>query len=99
MPISCGVGHRHGSDSVLLWLWRRPVATAPIKPLAWEPPYTAGAAPRRQTNKNPGGNNGMKKNQWRRHHSLCPLLSSHLLGGLQETGVGILTSIEKKVEE
>ena len=29
---------------MLLWLWRRPVATAPIGPLAWEPPYAAGAA-------------------------------------------------------
>jgi len=29
---------------VLLWLWRRLVATAPIRPLAWEPPYAAGAA-------------------------------------------------------
>ena len=28
----------------LLWLWRRPVDTAPIQPLAWEPPYAAGAA-------------------------------------------------------
>ena len=28
----------------MLWLWRRPVATAPIRPLAWEPPYAAGAA-------------------------------------------------------
>jgi len=28
----------------LLWLWRRPVATAPIQPLAWEPPYASGAA-------------------------------------------------------
>jgi len=27
-----------------LWLWRRPVATAPIGPLAWEPPYATGAA-------------------------------------------------------
>ena len=24
---------------VLLWLWCRPAATAPIRPLAWEPPY------------------------------------------------------------
>ena len=29
---------------MLLWLWRRLVATAPIGPLAWEPPYAAGAA-------------------------------------------------------
>ena len=26
-------------DPALLWLWRRPSATAPIRPLAWEPPY------------------------------------------------------------
>ena len=32
------------SDPALLWLWRRPVATAPIRPLAWEPPYAEGAA-------------------------------------------------------
>ena len=42
--MSCGVGCRRGSDPALLWLWRRPVATAPIRPLAWEPPYAAGAA-------------------------------------------------------
>jgi len=42
--VSCGVGCRGGSDPALLWLWRRPVATAPIRPLAWEPPYAAGAA-------------------------------------------------------
>ena len=40
----CGVGRRHRSDPALLWLWRRPVAAAPIQPLAWEPPYAAGAA-------------------------------------------------------
>uniref|UniRef100_A0A8D0Z604 Glycine cleavage system H protein n=1 Tax=Sus scrofa TaxID=9823 RepID=A0A8D0Z604_PIG len=32
--MSCGVGCRHGSDPALLWLWHRPVATAPIRPLA-----------------------------------------------------------------
>jgi len=42
--VSCGVGCRRGSDPALLWLWHRPVATAPIQPLAWEPPYAAGAA-------------------------------------------------------
>ena len=42
--MSCGVGRRHGSDPTLLWLWRRPVATALNGPLAWEPPYAAGAA-------------------------------------------------------
>ena len=42
--MSCGVGYRCGSDPALLWLWRRPAATAPIRPLAWEPPYAVGAA-------------------------------------------------------
>ena len=45
--MSCGVGCRLGLDPTLLWLWRRLAATAPIRPLAWESPYAAGAA---QTN-------------------------------------------------
>ena len=51
--MSCGVGHRHGSDLTLLWC--RPAAVAPIQPLAWEPPYATGAALKRQeqTNKKP----------------------------------------------
>ena len=39
-----GVGCRRSSDPELLWPWRRLVATAPIRPLAWEPPYAMGAA-------------------------------------------------------
>ena len=46
--MSCGVGCRPGSDPVLLWLWCRPEAIAPIGLLAWEPPYAAGAALRTQ---------------------------------------------------
>ena len=42
--MSCGVGRRRGSDQASLWLWHRPVATAPIRPLSWEPPYAAGEA-------------------------------------------------------
>ena len=42
--MSCGVGCRQGSDPTLLWLWRRPESTAPIRPLAWEPPCASGAA-------------------------------------------------------
>ena len=51
VAVSCCVGHRHGSDLALLWLWGRPAATAPIRPLAWEPPYAMGAALRRQKTK------------------------------------------------
>ena len=38
------VGHRHGTDPELLWLWCRLTAVAPIGPLAWELPYALGAA-------------------------------------------------------
>ena len=31
-------------DPALLWFWRRLVAIAPIRPLAWDPPYAARAA-------------------------------------------------------
>ena len=41
---SSGVGHRCGLDASLLWLWCRPAATAPIRSVAWEPPYAEGAA-------------------------------------------------------
>ena len=42
--MSCGVGFRHVLDLALLWLWRRPAATVPVRPLAWEPPYATGTA-------------------------------------------------------
>ena len=37
--MSCGVGHRHSWDPVLLWLWHKLAATALIQPLAGELPY------------------------------------------------------------
>ena len=40
--MSYGVGHRRSLDPMLLWFWRRLVATALIRPLAWEPPYASG---------------------------------------------------------
>ena len=46
--MSCGVSLRHGSDPALLWLWRRLAAIAPIRTLAWEPPYAADVALKRQ---------------------------------------------------
>ena len=46
--MSCGVGRRRGLDLPLLWLWCSPAATALIRSLAWEPPYAAGTALKRQ---------------------------------------------------
>ena len=65
--MSCDVGRRHGSD--LLWLWCRPGATAPIRPLAWEHPHATGVALKRQK----------KKKRPAQHFSMTPLPSSHLL--------------------
>ena len=42
--MSSGVGHRHGLDPMLLWLWCRLAAKAPVQPLTWELPYATGVA-------------------------------------------------------
>ena len=41
LSVSRGVGCRCGSDPMMLWLWlwHRPAAAAPIRPLGWELPY------------------------------------------------------------
>ena len=44
LSMSCGVVCRCGSDPALLWLWDWLAAAALIGPLAWEPPYSSGAA-------------------------------------------------------
>ena len=54
VAMSCGVG----SDLTFLWLWRRLVDTAPIGPLAWEPPYAPRSGPR----------NGKKTKQNKKTH-------------------------------
>ena len=41
VAVSCGVGDRGGSDA----------AIAPIRPLAWEPPYATGAWKRQKKKK------------------------------------------------
>ena len=46
--MSCSVGYRCSSDLALLWLWHRPAAIAPIRPLAWETLYAAGMSLKRQ---------------------------------------------------
>ena len=48
VAVSCGVACRCGLDPELLWLWCRMEAVAPIRPLAWEPPYALGVALKRQ---------------------------------------------------
>ena len=54
------IGHRHGSDATLLWLWYRPSAIALIQPRVWEPAYAARVALKRPKQKN-------KKNKTKTH--------------------------------
>ena len=49
--MSCGVGHRCGSDLSLLWLLYRLAVAALIQPPAWELPHPAGAALKRKRKK------------------------------------------------
>ena len=49
MQAHYGVGHRCGSDPVLLWC--RLAAIAPIQPLAWEFSYALGVALKRPKKK------------------------------------------------
>ena len=77
--MSYGVGRRCGSDLTLLWLWCRPMATAPIRPLAWEHPYAAGAALKRQKKKK-------KKKRLTEHEAGRPFKWIFLLLHMQAKG-------------
>ena len=52
IAMSCDVGHRCDLDLALLWLWCRPAATAPIRPLAWESLYAVGVGLKRTKRQN-----------------------------------------------
>ena len=49
--MSCGAGHRCGSALLLLWLWHRPAAATPVRPLAWELPNAIDDALKRKGKK------------------------------------------------
>ena len=51
VAMSCDVDHRRGLDPMLLWLWYKLAAIAPIQPLAWELSYSTGMVLNRQKEK------------------------------------------------
>ena len=57
-----------GLDPALPWLWCRPAAAAPIRPLAWEPPYAVGTTLKRQKKNN--NNNKKERFAWHWHLQL-----------------------------
>ena len=65
------VGHRWGSDPAMLWLWHQPAATAPIRPLAWEPPYAVGVALKRQKKRHILSSTIFSYNSWKNHSKMA----------------------------
>ena len=51
ITVSYSVGHRSGSDPMLLWLWHRPAAAVPVQALAWELPHAPGTTLKRKKKK------------------------------------------------
>ena len=71
--MSCGESCSCSSDLELLWLWCRPVATALILPLAWEPPYTVGAALKKKKKKK----KKIEKKNWKKQNQTKKISSYH----------------------
>ena len=74
--MSCGVGCGQGSDLVLLWLWCRPAAAAPIRPLAWEPHYATSAALKKRQKKKRLWYNSQKRATWEEGYEQLKEVSS-----------------------
>ena len=51
IAVSGGIGCTRGSDPTWLWLWHGLAAVAPIRSVAWEPPYATGAALKKKLSK------------------------------------------------
>lgn len=81
-PVSSGAGHRWGSDLASLWLRHRLVATALIRPLAWEPPYAAVWPQKRQKDKT---NKQTNKNPHQNTHQLSVPSPAHCKGNHYES--------------
>ena len=62
--MSCGVTDASRMDPVLLKLWCRLAATAPISPLAWKPPYATSAALKSKSK---------KQNKTKQNTALCKI--------------------------
>ena len=94
----CGLQTRLGS--CVVWLWRRPVAAAPIGPLAWEPPYATGAAQEMAKKKKRKGNSeqlpydtrtsflGVSPRELQAHRNVCSSVM-HFVAQSGETQMSI----------
>ena len=84
--MSCGIDCRCGSDHELLWLLHRPVAAAPIQPLAWELPYAAGLA--------------IKKGKFKKEFSGVPIVAQRLTNPTRNHEVaGSIPGLTQRVKD
>ena len=69
---------------MVLWLWRRLTATALIQPLAWEPPYASGAAPKnRQSDRQTDSMVSSQKQTYEsKEENMSPEINPHTYGQL-----------------
>ena len=77
----------------MLWLWHRPAVIAPIRPLAWEPPYAAPVAQKRRRKE--------KKRKEKNYLFSCLLKDSKadFIQGTVVIGVGTTTGVLKQGRE
>ena len=78
--MSCGVGHRLSLDLVLLWLWHGLVATALIRPLAWEALYAMGAALEKTKKTKRQKNKTKQKKTYHIHGAIYSIVCNNLYG-------------------
>ena len=95
--MSCGGGRRLGSDPVLLRLWHRLAATAPIQPLARELPDAQGVALKKRPGKKKKNNLNFPSiagKKVREHYK--PASNSFKLPGGFQSNIDSLNSKGKK---
>ena len=63
--MSCDVGHRHGSDPLLLWLGWRLADAALVRSLVWEFPYALCVALKTHTQKKKKKEDNMRKRMYK----------------------------------
>ena len=78
---------------MLPWLWCRLAAAAPIRPLAWEPPYAAGVPLKRQKKKKK-----RKKKKKERNWILTLSNTQKLILGALKNQMPTVDHLEKKFD-
>ena len=82
--MSCGVVRRRGSDLAWLWLWRRPAATALIRPPRLGTPVCHGCSPKKTKKKKKEKKNSFPTQET--HHTSRPITSGEVVKPRSQKG-------------